>query len=336
MPESNNHISLITLITLLALLFSIHDLSAAPNTEMTESLDNWSTGNDIMIDAFSNNVMSPAPVTYNALSTDNAIIESTLSCIGGEASCATTTAGPKLKYEEVVTPGFSYLRLTLINTSTSSRVGPTQISYIFEMLLPYNITKEQTAGNFLYGLTSRPIIRDHIDKFLYSPDAQNNILHQSTHNIASAENIFTNRLSQSFSTTDIELNFSDKNFQEFTTGFAEKTKKTDINQKTIQITKKTNIDEANEISAPKLLTQTQAIDNSGINNILWLENDDTSTTQADATSSENQITLSYQRIDNLSKDASIKEIDQDLPQPVNPFNWSPNSSIDFNTQSLFK
>ena len=307
-------IAYVTIPSLLLIQFCNTCMAAEPPTEV------WSSGGDIMIDAFSNNIMSPstAPVTYEPLSPE----ESADLCTSADTFCSKVTDGFTFSYKKIENPGVIYLLSTLTNTSTSSITDIHQLSYIYEISIPVSQKHEDI---FLTGLSSKNIIKKTIDNFLYNPKNQLE---------TPGSNKWLTRLNHYFSTTDIESNFSDINFKELTTGFSNSK---NINKKNIRITQETKIDEIDKTNTEQLLHQVQNKDNSGVEDITWLEAEETSAAQVNATNNREKpdTTLSYQRYNNISEEESKKEIEQDFPQSTNPFNWNSDSLIDFSSNSPF-
>jgi len=298
-----------------------------------QALDNWSS--DMMNDVFSS-MVPVAPAVDNTLPETATAPENTTTCIENEVSCTAAVHPDQLSYEDIMTPSFSYLRLVLTSTSTITDNNLPRLSYKYELFIPYKqFNDKQSNRDFLQGLTAKQIIRDQLDQLLYIPKFTENPYRLYANNSSNAKHIWLSRLDQYFANTSVDSNFSDENFRDLTTGFS-KPVETKASLKNIQITQKANMANTNKSNNPLLPVQNQGKDNSGVDDILWLSAEDIDTDQNTHNSiADTDDILTYRRIDNFDPEANQEEVENDLPQQADPFNWQPETRDDFSIQSPF-
>jgi len=294
--------------------------------------------------------MSAVPVAYDGWSATNGTVDSTTSCTEVGVSCTTLVEEAGFKYEEVVTPNYSYLRMIL--TDKDATGTPAELGYTSETFIPY----AEAGGGFQQGLASKQVIRDAADNFVDSAEIQKGNLRQDPSGTSNAADMWSTRLKQSFSNTDLVSTFGYEDYNEFTTAFAQNPDLPNIIGKKLEITQKTNTGDTSDPSKRQLFGHRQskgyagtstagfagptgnylvkeaivsagsASLNTGADNIVWLEGEDVSTTWIGASSNliAGEVALSYQRVNNLTTGTSAKEIGMDLPEPLDPFTWNPN------------
>jgi hypothetical protein len=157
---------------------------------------------------------------FDGWNTASGTIDTTVSCSGAGVSCTTISEEAGFKYEEVVTPAYSYLRM--IMTDNNATGTPDTLDFTSETFIPY----AEAGGGFQQGLASKQVIRDNStgDNFLDIAEIQKGNLRQDPSGLSAAADMWSTRLSQTFDSGtgigSLSSAFSFENYNEFTTGFA--------------------------------------------------------------------------------------------------------------------
>lgn len=144
------------------------------------------------------------------------VIDTSTSCGNVGVTCKTLASDAGFQYEEVTTPAYSFLRLILTDQDASGdptvATGPTALNFSSETFTPFALS----GAGIAQGAASKQVVRDAADSFLVTAEVQKGNMRGL--NAATAEDMFTAKISQSFTDGDLSTGFDFTNYTQFATG----------------------------------------------------------------------------------------------------------------------
>jgi hypothetical protein len=159
---------------------------------------------------FSSAAFAAPPVPYGEWSVTNGAVDTSVSCANTGVTCKTVASDNGFIYEEVSTPYYNFLRLIL--TDANATGVPTNLGFTSETYTPFALATDGIAQ----GIASKQVVRDAADNFVLDAEVQKG--HMRGLNAATADDMYSTKISQSMSNAEMSGVFSFTNYTSFATG----------------------------------------------------------------------------------------------------------------------
>lgn len=159
---------------------------------------------------FTSAAFAAPPIAYDQWSVTNGSVDTSLSCTAAGISCKTIATDNGFQYEEVTTPVYSFFRLIL--TEQNATGAPVDLSFSNETYTPFALVNAGIAQ----GAATKQVVRDAASNFDLVTEVQKGNMRGL--NAATADEMFTTKIDQSFSNAEFSSGFAFTNYTEFFQG----------------------------------------------------------------------------------------------------------------------
>jgi len=304
-------------------------------------------------------VVAVPPVAYDGWTVNaGGVVDSSSSCTAVGVSCTTLVEDTGFLYEEVNTSEYSFLRLILTEPSASG--DPSTLDFTNETFIPF----AEIGGGILQGMAAKQVIRDQTTNFVATAEIQRSDLRV---NALVAEDAFNIKLGQNMSDAEMLSDFSYRNYTQYPSWYVPGAATPDSNNvmgEVLDINQEILVGEAGDTTKKQLVDYRKRDGYQGFSPSAWwglLEPITTAGTETlDGTEvlswTEGQevtslwivqssnvgavpgteaadVSVAYQRLENLDDATVADELARDIPEPLKPFVWD---NANFGVEPLFQ
>lgn len=197
------------------------------------------------------------PVAYDGWRVDNGVVDTSTSCSAASISCKTIATDNGFKYEEVTTPDYVFLRLIL--TDADATGATTDLSFTNETFSPFALVNKGIAQ----GAATKQVVRDAALGFELVSEVQKGNMRGL--NAATAEDMYTTKLSQTFANADFTSGFKYKNYTNFYSAQATNPDSNTERGRTLEITQEVLVGEPGDATKKQAFVHKQQKGSAGNN-----------------------------------------------------------------------